>query len=966
MLLCGAAEDEKAPDISLLGWDVGNAVKLLSMLYELEVEGFKIEGAGTLLLNEVVDSVEEMKDWEDDDIAEEAGLVAGAVENAVAESGVFKVLEELLLDEVTDDCGAPLGCTAIAEEIGLFDEDEKLLDGTTDDENKLLDGVDVDGDDDDAAIDDGNVFDTGEEVEGLVSASAIEVDGRRFEEDPVLLVGVEDNEIDKDGEDSSLEPIVEGGEEILLLDAEDDRTDSFSDEALVESAISLVVAEDETKILERDIDGNSELVGNGLAEDAALFVVDEKDSVTAPLEGIIDDDEGTDEGFVDIALLVDDDEVVGAVIVGKELVKLDGAEGELANKEVELEERSILLGAWSTELGEIVPLILNELLINGVSEELGPDRAIADVSLDEVNNEEVVPEEGEEPAEGAVLLEVWDNEDVLLVSGVSDKVEADRKVMEIIDCRIEVELLLVGLGVTEGADVGTEDEAAEDFPVVEDVLFVNGVGVGLEVDRGAISFVDSVSKVDLLPREVEVVKGDVPAIDPTIVKALLLVVAVIDEVWDVTKGDVTADDPRLRAELLIGGRDIGRLEAVESDDEPNADNDDEAVLKLEGDNESMERICDIAGEDVAGIGLVLDEALLVKGAGVAESEDVGRYDGPAEEPGLNKIMLLMDVGRDDGDVREPMFDAALIEGFGELDAVFVVELAEREDVVVKELVVADPSVLELGDCGFEEAAGGGEKLLNKEDIEFNADVARVDSEEDCIAEELIILGDVLVNGPRDDKVDDCELTVSEVSDDIRLDVSKLVILTGVELEELGKVGAVEVSDEDATEPIELDELFGIVDAEKILDEAFRDAMAVVATLLEAEVPRLELEPELLEADRVLNNMELEDEELIVSERLLDVEVEELPSSVKVPETGRLLEVKDMVKIIVSEVEVKEELKAGVLEMRDVEEAESELGLEAEGLFEIEVLLRDVGVLEIKKVPGIADVVGKVLDLGPKF
>lgn len=164
-----------------------------------------------------------------------------------------------------------------------------------------------------------------------------------------------------------------------------------------------------------------------------------------------------------------------------------------------------------------------------MSEEPNPDRAIADVSLDVVNNEEVIPEEEEEPAEGAALLEAWDNEDVLLVSGVSDEVEADRKVMETVDCGFEVELLLGGLGVTEGADVDTEDAPAEDFPLVEDVPLVNGMGVGLEVDREAISFVDSVVKVDLLPREVEAVKGDVLAIDPAVVKGLLLVIADIDE-----------------------------------------------------------------------------------------------------------------------------------------------------------------------------------------------------------------------------------------------------------------------------------------------------------------------------------------------------------------------------------------------------------------------------------------------------
>jgi hypothetical protein len=207
----------------------------------------------------------------------------------------------------------------------------------------------------------------------------------------------------------------------------------------------------------------------------------------------------------------------------------------------------------------------------------------------------------------------------------------------------------------------------------------------------------------------------------------------------------------------------------------------------------------------------------------------------------------------------------------------VVELAKREDVIVKELVVADSSVVELGGCGFEEAAGGGEELLNRKDSEFSDDVARVDSEEDFTAEELILVGDVLVNGPRDDKVDDCELTASEVSDDIRLDVPKLVTLTGVGLAEVGKVGAVEVPDVDATELIELDELFRTVDAEMTLEEALRGVMAVVATLLEAEVPGLELEPELLEAGRVLNNRVLptllEVEKLLREVKVLEIDDE---------------------------------------------------------------------------------------------
>ena len=120
-------------------------------------------------------------------------------------------------------------------------------------------------------------------------------------------------------------PIIEGDEGILLLDVEDDRRDSFADEALIENAVWLVVVEDETKILECDIDDISELVGDGLAEDVALFVVDKKDSVAAPLDSIVDDDEGIDEEFIDIALLVDDGEVVKAIVIGKETVKLDGA-----------------------------------------------------------------------------------------------------------------------------------------------------------------------------------------------------------------------------------------------------------------------------------------------------------------------------------------------------------------------------------------------------------------------------------------------------------------------------------------------------------------------------------------------------------------------------------------------------------------------------------------------------------------
>ena len=166
MLLYGVAEDEKLLDISMLGWDVGDVVEMLTMLYELEAEGVDIEGARALLLNEVVDSVEETKGWGDDDSAEEAGLVAGAVDDVVAESGVFEMVEELLLEDVTNDCGAPLDCTATNEDTGLLDKDEKLLDGTTDDEDKPLDSVDVDGDDDDAALDDdGDVFNAGEGVE---------------------------------------------------------------------------------------------------------------------------------------------------------------------------------------------------------------------------------------------------------------------------------------------------------------------------------------------------------------------------------------------------------------------------------------------------------------------------------------------------------------------------------------------------------------------------------------------------------------------------------------------------------------------------------------------------------------------------------------------------------------------------------------------------------------------------------
>ena len=166
MLPYCVAEDEKLLDISLFGWDVGNVVELLSMLYEIEVEGVEIEGAGALLLNEVVDSVEETKDWRDDDIAEETGLVASAVKDVVAESGVFETVEDLLLEDVIDDCGAPLDCTATDEDTGLLDKDGKLLDDMTDDEDKLLDGVDVDGDDDAAALDDdGDVFSAGEGVE---------------------------------------------------------------------------------------------------------------------------------------------------------------------------------------------------------------------------------------------------------------------------------------------------------------------------------------------------------------------------------------------------------------------------------------------------------------------------------------------------------------------------------------------------------------------------------------------------------------------------------------------------------------------------------------------------------------------------------------------------------------------------------------------------------------------------------
>lgn len=62
-----------------------------------------------------------------------------------------------------------------------------------------------------------------------------------------------------------------------------------------------------------------------------------------------------------------------------------------------------------------------------MSEEPNPDRAIADVSLDVVNNEEVIPEEEEEPAEGAALLEAWDNEDVVLASGVRMRLKQTEK-----------------------------------------------------------------------------------------------------------------------------------------------------------------------------------------------------------------------------------------------------------------------------------------------------------------------------------------------------------------------------------------------------------------------------------------------------------------------------------------------------------------------------------------------------------
>ena len=105
--------------------------------------------------------------------------------------------------------------------------------------------------------------------------------------------------------------------------------------------------------------------------------------------------------------------------------------------------------------------------------------------------------------EGAALLEAWEDEDVPLVRGVSDELDADREVEEAVGCVIEVELILKDLEIVEVADADGEDKLADSVPLVEDVLLINGVSDGLDVDREVIAVEDPMFEVELL-KEVEI------------------------------------------------------------------------------------------------------------------------------------------------------------------------------------------------------------------------------------------------------------------------------------------------------------------------------------------------------------------------------------------------------------------------------------------------------------------------------
>ena len=129
--------------------------------------------------------------------------------------------------------------------------------------------------------------------------------------------------------------------------------------------------------------------------------------------------------------------------------------------------------------------------------------------------------------EGAALLEPWEDEDVLLVNGMSDELDADREVEEAIGFVIEVELILKGVKIAEVADADREDKLAESVPLVEDVLLVNGVSDGLDVDREVIAVEDPMFEVELL-KEVEIAE-----------------VAVVDREDGVAVGSAFVEEPLL-------------------------------------------------------------------------------------------------------------------------------------------------------------------------------------------------------------------------------------------------------------------------------------------------------------------------------------------------------------------------------------------------------------------------------------